>query len=109
MSKILEKDWKKARSMKNGTLDLACQRILDSVSKIISDKEKSAHARYLELWKILEMEDDNISLMFNNMKRSSAIIQLARWKFNDLISERDLESFSPDTHKAINTLIESWR
>lgn len=57
MSKILEKDWKKIRSMKNGALDLACRRILDSLSETISAEEKSAHARYLELWKIMKMED----------------------------------------------------
>ncbi len=109
MSKILEKDWKKVKSMKTDALDLACHRILDSLSDIISIDEKSAHARYLELWNILEMEDKKIARMFNNLKRSSAILQLAQWKYNDLVTDSDLDSFSPDTLKTVNILIESWQ
>lgn len=49
MSDIREKDWKIVRSMKDDAYDLACQRIMDKLSKIITAEEKSAHSRYLEL------------------------------------------------------------
>jgi len=95
--------------MKDRALDLACQRTLDSLSEIISSEDKSAHERYLQLWKTMKAADKNIARMFNNLKRSSAILQLAQWKLNDLITDRDLDSFSPDTLKSVNILIESWQ
>ena len=109
MTDIREKDWKIVRSMKDDAYDLACQRIMDKLYKIITTEEKSAHSRYLELWKTLKAEDENIALMFDNMKRSSALHQLARWRFADLITDSDLESFSPGTLKVVNAFIEVWR
>lgn len=107
MSKIPEKDWKIIRSMQNGALELACQRILDSLSEIISSEEKSAHERYLDLWKIITVEDKKIANMFDNLRRSTAILQIAQWKSNDLITDQDLVSFTPETKKKIDILVES--
>ena len=109
MPDIREKDWKIVKSMKDDAFDLACQLIMDKLSMIITSEKKSAHSRYLELWKTLKVEDENIALMFDNMKRSSALHQLARWRFNDLITDSDLESFSPGTLKVVNAFIEAWR
>jgi len=107
MSNIPEKDWKKIRSMQNGALELACQRILDSLSETISSEDKCAHERYLELWKIIKVEDKKIANMFDNLRRSTAILQLAQWKTNDLITDQDLDSISPETKKKIDILVES--
>lgn len=109
MSKIPEKDWKIIRSMQNGALELACQRILNSLSEIISSEEKGAHERCLDLWKIMKVEDKKIANMFDNLRRSTAILQLAQWKSNDLIADQDLDSFSSDTQKKIKFLVESWQ
>lgn len=109
MPDIQEKDWKIVRSMKDDTLDLACRRILEKISNIVSADEKGAHTRYLELWKTLKTEDENIVLMFDNLKRSSALQQLARWRLNDLITDSDLESFSPGALKEARAYLEVWR
>jgi hypothetical protein len=109
MSKICEKDWKIVRTMKNDALDLACQRIIEKLSKIIASKKKGSHVRYLELWNLLKAEDKNIALMFDDMKRSNAFLKLARWRFNNLITDSDLESFSPETFKIVEALLETWR
>ena len=109
MSDIPEKDWKIVRSMKDDVLDLACRRIMEKLTKIIADEEKSAHARYLELWEAIQEEDRDIGLMFNDLKRSSAILQLARWRYNGLISDDELESFTPETIERVKAFQEIWR
>ena len=73
MPDIKEKDWKNVRSLRDDVLDRACQRILLKVSEIIDDEDKSAHERYLELWKTLKTEDKDIAFMFDNPRRSTAI------------------------------------
>lgn len=109
MPDIHENDWKIVRSMKNDALNLACRRIMKKISNIVSADEKGAHTRYLELWKMLKAEDENIVLMFDNLKRSSALSQLARWRFSDLITDSDLESFSPEALKEVSAYLEVWR
>lgn len=109
MPGIHENDWKTVRLMKDDALDLACRRIMEKISNIVSADENSAYTRYLELWKMLKAEDENIEFMFDNLKRSSALQQLARWRFNDLITDSDLESFSPEALKEISAYLEVWR
>ena len=109
MSNIREKDWKIIRSMKDRVLNLACDRTLAKVSRIIENEADPAHARYLELWKILTSEDEDIAIMFNGLKRSNAITKLAKWKFHGLITDDDMKSFSQETREKVGSLIESWQ
>lgn len=91
MSDISEKDWKIIRSMKDRILNLACERILAKISKIIKNEGDHAHARYLELWKMLRSENEDIAIMFDDLKRSNALIKLAKWKFHGLITDDELK------------------
>jgi ADP-heptose:LPS heptosyltransferase len=109
MSDIREKDWKIIRSMKDRVLNLACDRILAKVLRIIENEKDHAHARYLELWNILRSEDEDIAIMFNDLKRSNAIPRLAKWKFHGLITDDDMKSFSQETQEKVRALNESWR
>ena len=105
MSVIPEKDWKIIRSMKDRVLDLACERILVKVSKTIKEEE-NAHARYLELWKVLESENEDIAIMFDDLKRSNAFIKLASWKSHGLIVDNDMKSLSKETQEKVRRLNE---
>lgn len=109
MSYIRERDWKIIRSMKDEVLDRACERILAKVSKVIENEGDNAHARYLELWKTLTGEDEDIASMFNDLKRSNAITKLAKWKFHGLITDDDMKSFSEESQERVRILNESWR
>ena len=109
MNDIREKDWKIIRSMKDRVLDSACERILEKVSGIIENKDGGNHAKYLELWKTLRTEDEKIAIMFNDLRRSSALRQVSLWKFHELITDDDMASFSPETQERIQGLIEIFR
>ena len=108
MSDIREKDWKIIRSMKDRVLDLACERILEKLSGIIESKDGGNHARYLELWKTLRAEDEKIGIMFNDLRRSSALRQVSLWKLHELITDDDIASFSPETQERIKTPTEMF-
>lgn len=108
MKDIPEKDWKIIRSLKDSALDIASKRILEKSSRIIEDNDKNAHARYLDLFKTIHNEDDQIGHMFNDLKRSTAIFKLSLWKFHDLISEEDMKSISQETQKKVDSLIDSY-
>ncbi|MFO8035240.1 MAG: hypothetical protein R6U57_01230 [Anaerolineales bacterium] len=79
------------------------------VEDIITDEHKSAHERYLELWKTLKTEDEDIAFMFDNLRRSTALQQLARWKFNNLVTDEEMKAFSAETLEKVNALMRVWR
>ena len=47
--------------------------------------------------------------MFNDLRRSNAFEHLTRWKFNELIEDSDMESFTQETQKRVKTLLTLMR
>jgi hypothetical protein len=104
MDRIPESDWKKLRALKDNFLNVACERILEKAHGVISDRSKGSHAAYLALWQLLKTEDGEIALMFDEFKRSTAILKLVVWKRNSLISDAALAEFSEETQEAVRAL-----
>lgn len=102
--KIPEKDWKKLRSLKDATLNLACERIFLKVNELSKERGATSHKYYLKLWKLIHSEDEKIALMFNDLKRSTAIFKLAAWKINGLLSIDDFNEFSNETQDRIQSI-----
>lgn len=98
---ISEKDWKKLRSLQDQALNIACERIFHKINKVIESRGAESHKYYLKLWKVLQKEDKEISLMFDDLKRSTAIFKLAAWKRNGVLSIEDFEKLTEETQKRI--------
>jgi hypothetical protein len=105
MNKITESDWKKLRSLKDDALDLACERIFEKIKKITDGRKGQEHKAYLNLWKLIKSEDHEISIMFDDLKRSNAFYKLAAWRLNNVISAEDFSEFSDETKQAIELLM----
>ncbi len=105
MRQIPEKDWKKIRKLKDQLLQKFCDRALDKLKSVIDSRDQGSHKAYLELWKVLNVEDDELALMFNDLKRSTAFYKLAAWKKSSLLSEEDFSQFSNETQNVINLLL----
>ena len=104
MRSIPEIDWKKLRAMKDKLLQIACERIFEKVATVIEGRGSESHKAYLNLWKTLKKEDDELSTMFDDLKRSNAIYKIAAWKRNGLIGDEDLKQFSEETQESINII-----
>jgi hypothetical protein len=59
---------------------------------VIESRGAESHKYYLKLWKVMQEEDKEISLMFDDLKRSTAIFKLAMWKRNGILSGEDFRS-----------------
>ena len=101
---IPERDWKKLRVLKDAALNIACERIFQNISKLIESRGAESHKYYLKLWKVLQKEDKEISLMFDDLKRSTAIFKLAMWKKNRILSGEDFEELTEETQKRIESI-----
>ena len=103
-SDIPEKDWKKLRSLKDSSINIACERIFQKIKILIESRGSESHKYYLRLWKVMEKEDKEISLMFDDLKRSTAIFKLGMWKKNGVLSGEDFEELTEETQKRIESI-----
>jgi len=104
MRSVPEADWKKLRTMKDKILQEACKKIFKKITDIIDGREHDRHKAYLDLWKTLKKEDNEISIMFDDLKRSNAIYKLAAWKRNGLVADDDWNKFSEQTRETIDVI-----
>ena len=102
---IPEKDWKKLRSIENEAINAACDSIFNKITTIIESRGTDNHKAYLRLWKVIKKEDEQISLMFDDLKRSSAIFKLAIWRKNGILSDKDFNELTEETRNRINSLL----
>src|SRR5262249_22237439 len=106
---IRESDWKLFRELQPLALDRFCQHVLAEVSQLGADAGRSNHEGYLAVFKLLRRRDEELSDAFNYSRRSIAVLQLARIRFQELLSEEEFGRFSPETRAAVQGLLESWR
>jgi hypothetical protein len=101
---IPESDWKAFRKLREVALQRFCERILAEIGRIASDTERTSHARYLTAYGLIQERDHQIARAFNNPRRSVAVAQLATIMSLDLISQAELQSFSPRTQSVLEAL-----
>jgi hypothetical protein len=102
---IPEKDWKKLRSLKDSTLNIACDRIFEKIKNLSESRGSENHKYYLKLWKLIRDEDKEISLMFDDLKRSTGIFKLAMWKKNGFLSQEAFDELSKETQEHIDLIL----
>jgi hypothetical protein len=98
---IKESDWKLFRSLRAIALERFCRRVLDDIASIASDTGKSAHQRYLEIYRLVRERDKELAFAFNDVRRSTAIMQLGVIASHDFLTAEELAQFSPDVRGAL--------
>ena len=53
----------------------------------------------------MKEEDKKISLMFDDLKRSTAIFKLAMWKKNGILSNESFDELSKETQEHIDLIL----
>jgi hypothetical protein len=96
MSAIKESDWKLFRRFHPIALDRFCERILKDSNTIVSAGSKNHYERYLELYKLVRAKDEDLGRMFNDFRRSTALIQLRLICSFSLLTDEEMAQFSPE-------------
>ena len=94
---IPEADWITVRDISRLALDRLCQRVLDEITAIANDPDKGAHAKYGEIYRLIQDRDKIIADAFDDLKRSNALFKIATMKRLGVISNDELARFSQDT------------
>ena|SRR6266853_3271814 len=101
---IPESDWKLFRQLHSVALDRYCQRLLEDVQRIAGDARRTPHQRYLAIYELIEQKDRDLSRAFDDMRRSTALVQLAIIHSHGVITEEEIMRFTPATRDTISFL-----
>jgi hypothetical protein len=96
-----ERDWKYIKSIHDEVLCALCDRINRECKAILDSREGTAHARYLRLYKHLEISDGVIADCFNDLKRSNLALKVCSMKMHGLLKPEHLENLSTESQKYI--------
>jgi len=104
---IPELDWKVFRKLRGKALERFCERVLSDIRHL--DNTRSFHDRYLEIYKLIDARDAELARVFDNPRRSQAVLQLALIHSHDLLESEELARFTSETRSAIDSISELTR
>ncbi len=99
-----EKDWKLLRRLEPIALDRFCARVLEEAARRTAAPGKTSHERYLQLYGLMRERDRDLSFTFDDLRRSTAMIKLARIRALGLLSEDELSGFTRETREIVALL-----
>lgn len=105
MPAIKESDWKILRHLHAVALNRFSQRVLGEIELIAHAGERTHHERYLEIYKLIHEHDRRMGELFDNPRRSVAVIMLARLRAEELLTEEEYLSLSPETREQIECFL----
>jgi len=105
MREIKEPDWKVLRRVHPLALERFCERVLAEIDRVSRDGATSRHARYLQIFRIPQQRDREMSRLFDNPRCSHALTMLAQIRSQGLLTQDEFSSLSPETRGAIQMLL----
>ncbi len=98
---ISEADWRILRRLEPIARNRFCDRVLTEVVGRATDATVGSHERYLAVYRLLEKHDRAMSGAFDDLRRSTAFLQLARMRSLGLVTEEEFARFSPETRQVV--------
>jgi hypothetical protein len=103
--RISEPDWEIFKSVREQALERFCERALIEAERIRADVAKSQHERYVETYQLLIKRDKELVQIFDHLRRSTAVMQLATFRFEGLITDEEYMRFSAPTREIIDDFL----
>lgn len=100
-----EDDWKTLRRMMPTFLERASAHALERANEIVSNRDKSAHERYLELVGFVDSERQRRAKMFDDIRRSTARMALANMVHQGIVENEEFAAFTKETREKIEMLL----
>src|SRR5580692_11061156 len=103
-SHIPESDWRRFKEVRELLLEHFCVQALSDLAAVARGTEGTAHQRYLRAWKLIQGRDEELARAFNDLRRSTAVMQLGIMRRMGLLTDEDLKLFSEATQKQIHVI-----
>ena len=98
-----ESDWKHFRKVSPLALQRLSQRALDKLQSVAGDESKSAHDRYLEVFRQIQKFDKEISKAFDALSRSQMTLQLLHLRRLELLTDEEFAGFSAELQEFVKS------
>ena len=99
---IPESDWEVFRELHPVWLERYCQRVNSELARRLSDQRLSAHKRYLAVYSLIDRKDRELGQAFNDMRRSTGVVQIRIIRALGVITDNELARFSDSTRNFID-------
>jgi hypothetical protein len=109
LERISEGDWEKFKPLRTQALDRFCERVLTAMVAQAGASTQSNHERYLAIYRLMIERDKEIDRIFDSLRRSTAIQQLANMRHSELISDEELAMFSEATRAEVAKYHGFWQ
>jgi len=96
-----ESEWKRFRELHVVWLNRFCEKVLREISQIAGDTEITPHERYRQIYKIIEQQDRSIAYAINDLRRSTALMQLVAIHSRGLVTDEELSGFTQKTRDIV--------
>jgi len=106
---IRESDWKLFRELRTIAPERFCQQVLNEIDRLASDPRRTSHEQYLAVFRLLQRRDRELADAFNDLRRSTALRQLACIQSHKLLTEDEMARFSPDVRDFVQWFLETQR
>jgi hypothetical protein len=102
MKQFPESDWQKLRVIRERALQRYCAGILVWLrTQVETENLENAHKRYLAIYKEIDERDNLLADLFNDWRRSSAMMTLMSWTAHGLVTQDEFESLSEETRAMV--------
>jgi hypothetical protein len=99
-----ERDWRQLRRVHAIALERFSAQVLDEAAAVIHDGDRSAHARYLALFRLVHDRNAAMATAFDDLRRSTGLQRLSAIIGVDVLTEEDLAGFQPEVRDAARAL-----
>ena len=101
MSDFPERDWKLLRELKPMTLERLCERILRRAAEATTEAGLTNHQRYIKLWKLVQEQNQEVALAFDDHRRSTAFLKILQIHRRGLFTKEEFARFSEQTRRQV--------
>jgi hypothetical protein len=105
MHEIKESDWKIFRKVHPVALERFCEQVLAESQLLHGDTKKSAHDRFSAIIRLFFERNKEVARLFDDFRRSTALIQIAVIKQRGLLTNEELSKFSEETQNLVASIL----
>lgn len=100
-----ERDWKVLRELHPIALERYCRRLLPEIAAILGDTGQSHHQRYLAVAEVVDRRDREMIAIFDDMRRSMALIRIGAIRRLGLFTEEEFARFTDEMRGEVERLL----
>jgi hypothetical protein len=95
-----ERDWKRWQQLAPTLLNRFCDSVVASAAKF-SAEDGTGHERFLALFHFIAESNLKIASVFDDRRRSKALLQIAAAVSSEIMTGEELASFSEETRERV--------